>query len=133
MPNSYEDALRKAQKDLAATNIAAENLERKRAKLRQAVSILQSLMDNATTDDQSLTDAILTAVKGAKGYITTAEVMEFLQTIGLEAQNATVATILSRMVKERQLEKDAEGRKGYRWVPSYGEQLGEFLPGIKKH
>jgi Ca2+-binding EF-hand superfamily protein len=133
MADIYEQALKKAQKELAETNIAAENLERKRAKLRQTIAVLQSLMGSANVNEQSLTDAIMTFAKAANGYITTAEVMERLITMGFESENATVATILSRMVKEGQLEKDAEGRKGYRWVPSYAEEVGAFLPGIKKH
>jgi len=128
MADSYQEALRQALEDLKLMDDLAERTERRRAQLRQIIAGLQSLMSagSARTEDQSLTSAILDIVKAAEGHITASEVLERLDTAGYIANAPTVATLLSRLVKEAQLEK---GDGGYRWagVPKWAEEFGKGM------
>jgi hypothetical protein len=95
----YIETLRQAEKELADADAEAEELDRKRAKLRQTVAVLQTLTGVKVENDQSLTDAILLVVKAAPGFVTASEVMDRLFMMGFHAQTASVATILSRLAK----------------------------------
>lgn len=103
MAEPYNDALKKAKRELANCDAEAEELERKRAKLRQTVAVLQSLTGVKVQNEQSLTQAILMVLKAASGCVTAAEVVETLRTMGYDAQTPSVATILSRHLKNQQI------------------------------
>jgi hypothetical protein len=115
----YSDALKKAEKELAEADAAAGELDRKRAKLRLTVAALQSMTGVKVKSDQTLTDAILMIVKGSPGAVTATEVMDKLFMLGLQAQTASVATILSRLAKVGKIIclRDPGGSSllGYEW------------------
>jgi hypothetical protein len=117
MAEPYTDALKKAQRELAECNAAADELERKRARLRQTVAVLQSLMGIEARLDQSLTDAILMAVKASLGYVTAAQVVDLLVEMGYQVQPASVATILSRLTKNSKIihAVGPNAQTGYAW------------------
>lgn len=126
MEGTYLKALEQAERELAEADKEMENVERKRAKLRQAVKTLRSLLGRSP-EDQTITDAILEIAKSVDGYVLASEVMERIEMAGYVASAATVATTLSRLVKEKQLEKGAEG--GYRWagVPKWAHEFGKGI------
>jgi hypothetical protein len=113
----YSDAMKEAQRELADCDAAIEKLERKQAKLRQTVAVLQSLMGIEVPHEQSLTEAILMTVKASVGYVTTVQVLKMLAEMNYKVQPASVATILSRLVKNGQIASAAspQGFNGYAW------------------
>ncbi len=140
MTNTYEQALQTAQKELAECDAQAEQLERKRAKLRQTIAVLQSMLGNNAPNDESLTEAILTVVKSASDFIPAAEVMERLVTMGFSASSATVATILSRLTKVGHLLNGiGVGGNGYMWSGPTGSSsmkaktVGELRHEAQEH
>jgi hypothetical protein len=128
MDNDYEKALQRAQTELAALDTAAEELERKRAKARHAILALRSMLGLEAGNEQSLTDAILNVVKASTGFITAPMVADRLIMAGFQVQIATVATILSRLLKEGRLKKDVENNTGYIWagIPNFAEELARY-------
>jgi len=116
MINVYEKAIREAKKQLKSANEAAEKLDRRRAKLRQAIVVLQSLAGENAVDrpenNRSLTEATLEIIQAADGKLTTSEILEGLHVSGYTVNARSVATILSRFVRIRQLRKESNG---YRW------------------
>jgi hypothetical protein len=127
MEGSYLKALEQAIKDLRGVDKDLELLERKRAKLRQTIKTLRSLLGTRGTEDQTVTDVILEIVKAADGYVAASEVMEGIEMAGYIASAATVATTLSRLVKEKHLEKGPDG--GYRWagLPKWIDEFGKGI------
>jgi hypothetical protein len=125
MEGTYLKAMELAISDLRAVDKELESLERKRAKLRQTIKTLRSLLGTRGTEDQTITDVILEIVKAADGYVVASEVMEGIDMAGYVASAATVATTLSRLVKEKHLEKGPDG--GYRWagLPKWAEEFGK--------
>jgi predicted transcriptional regulator len=119
MTESYADTLERAQKELAVCDAEAQELERKRAKLRQVIGSLQSLMGIEAPSGQSLTEAILMALIGSDRYVTATEVMARLVQIGFkETQMPSVATILSRLAKSGKITTNPVGPNqltGYGW------------------
>lgn len=124
MSESYELALRSAEEELAACDAKADEVERKRAKLRQTISVLKSLLGMKAEIDESLTSAVLSVAKAADGFVTASQVMDRLVMTGFQVQTTTVATILSRLAKSGQLlaGRSAEGT-GYRWEGSAADRL----------
>lgn len=127
MERTYQKALEQAISDLRSVDKDLELLERKRAKLRQTIKTLRSLLGTRDAEDQTITDVILEIVKATDGHVAASEVMERIDTAGYVASAATVATTLSRLVKEKQLEKGPEG--GYRWAGAR-KWADEFGKGI---
>lgn len=127
MEGTYLKALEQAISDLRGVDKDLELLERKRAKLRQTIKTLRSLLGTRDAEDQTITEMILEIVKAADGYVAATEVMERIDMAGYVASAATVATTLSRLVKEKHLEKGPEG--GYRWA-GVPEWVNEFGKGI---
>jgi len=119
MTEPYSEALKKAKEELARYDAAAEEMDRKRAKLRHTISDLQSLMGIKVPHDQSLTEAILMSLMGSDRYVTAAEVMARLVQIGFrEEQMRSVATILSRLAKSGKIATNPVGPHqltGYGW------------------
>ncbi len=127
MEGTYLKALELAISDLRGVDKELELLERKRAKLRQTIKTLRSLLGTRGTEDQTVTEVILEIVKAADGYVAASEVMERIDMAGYVASAPTVATTLSRLVKEKQLEKGPEG--GYRWagVRKWADEFGKGM------
>jgi hypothetical protein len=119
MSGSYEEALKKAQQELAEADAEAEKLEKRRASLRQTVSVLQMQMgiDIFSSRSLSLTEAIVLVVKGSPGYVTVKDVMDRLFALGYSAQTPSVATILSRLHKHGKIESLIGPNRmvGYGW------------------
>lgn len=115
----YNVALTKAQKELAKCDAEAEELERKRARLRQTIASLQSTMGISVQSDESMTETILMVLKAWPGAATVSEVTERLIIFGFQAQTASVATILSRLAKNGKIEslrdQNGSGKVGYGW------------------
>ena len=65
---AYETALRQALEELAEVDRQAEEIERKRAKLRQGVAVLQTLTGDQRDQDQSVTSSILTVLNASPGH-----------------------------------------------------------------
>jgi predicted transcriptional regulator len=119
MVEPYSEALKKAKEELAEYDAAAEELERKRAKLRQTIGILQSLLGVQVPNEQSLTDAILMTLKASQGYSKTAEIMNSLVEMGFKnVQQTSVASILSRLAKNGQIISviGSDNSAGYAWT-----------------
>ncbi|MGD0293163.1 MAG: hypothetical protein ABSB30_04855 [Terracidiphilus sp.] len=125
MTDGYQRAINDARDELKLVEETIETLDRRRAQLRQAIAVLQSLTGNSSVEDRSLTEAILEIVQAAVGTRTTSEVLRTLDSMGYVANAPTVATTLSRLVKTGQLKKDGDG---YRWAGILTidlDQLGE--------
>jgi len=113
----YGEALKKAQQELADCDAAVDELERKRAKLRQTIVSLQSLMGVQVEQDQSLTDAILMTIRATPGYSRCSDVVRRLHDMGYRGHGRSVATILSRLAKTGQIVHDTspDHATGYTW------------------
>jgi len=119
MVEPYSEALKKAKEELAEYDAAAEELERKRAKLRQTIGILQSLLGVEVPNEQSLTGAILMTLKASQGYSKTGEIMKSLVEMGFKnVQQTSVASILSRLAKNGQIISviGPDNSAGYAWT-----------------
>jgi hypothetical protein len=99
MTELFRQALDQAERDLVNLDAAAEEMELKRARLRQTISVLRGQLGLPAANNPSLTDSILTVVKAWNGFATAAEVFDRLVIMGYHVQSATVASILSRMAK----------------------------------
>ena len=115
MDEPFEVALEFAKAQLAALDREAEELDRKRARARQAILVLRPFLGIKQVRGEGLTGAILDDVKGADRFLTAAQVAERLNVSGFEVKTTTVATILSRLHKAGKLKKDAE-ISGYAWA-----------------
>lgn len=126
--DDYARALKLAERELEQATLEIELLEQRRAQLQQTVGALRTLMDVAQDEERTLTDTIRIVVRAAKGYITAAEVIKGAYAMGAKfgGKNpiSTVVTILSRLHKEGELERDpATG--GYRWKKRLVDQIKE--------
>lgn len=120
MTNLYMDALKKAEQELAETDATAEELDRRRAKLRQTIAVLRSQVGIDVQPDETITDAILLVVKAWNGFVSAAEVMDRLVLMGHQVQTSTVATILSRLAKSQVViaGRGSNSNVGYAWPES---------------
>src|ERR1700691_5206781 len=114
MKTAYQRALENAEKELKSLDETARALERQRAKLRQAIAILESLLGQPTSKNQTLTDAMIDIVRAKDGYAATADVMDGLLARGYAAHPRSVATMLSKLVRDKPLRKGP--KSGYRWA-----------------
>jgi hypothetical protein len=110
----YVEALKKAQEELAECDAAARELDCKRAKLRQTIVGLQSLMGVDVQEEQphSQTEAIRSILKVTSG-LTSGQVSGRLAEMGYKPQSRSVATILSRLVKSEQITHDPNSGYSY--------------------
>jgi hypothetical protein len=116
MDEAYESALQAAVKELAECDAKADQLERRRAQLRQTIAVLQTQLGNDVRSNESMTEAILTITKAANDFITASEVVERLLKMRFNASSASVATILSRLTKAGTLLYGiGAGGNGYMW------------------
>ncbi len=123
METAYQRALEGASKELKSLDEMVYALECQRAKLRQAIAILQTLLGQPISKNQTLTDAIIDFVRAKDCYAATADVMDGLISRGYSAHPRSVATILSKLVREKQLKKGPKG--GYKWagIPKSAEEI----------
>jgi len=118
---NYQEVLRTAERELASLDVQAEHLERKRSTVRLSISVLQNMIGISARKDHTLTDAILTVVKAADGFANGPQVIDRLRTMGFPLDSAplraSVATILSRLVKTGDLLRsvDHDEGRGYTW------------------
>ncbi len=124
METEYQRALDSASKELESLDEMVAELECQRAKLRQAIAILRTLLGQPLSKTQTLTDAIIDFVKTKNGYSATTDVMDGLISTGNSAHPRSVATILCKLVREKQLMKGPKG--GYKWagIPKSAEKIG---------
>jgi predicted transcriptional regulator len=118
MVEPYNEALKKAKEELAEYDAAAEELERKRARLRQTIGILQLLLGVDVPNEQSLTGAILMILKASQGYCKATEIVKSLVEMRFKnVQQTSVATILSRLAKNGQIISaiGPDNSTGYAW------------------
>jgi hypothetical protein len=109
MKNGYQTALDGASKELKSLDEMVCTLECQRARLRQAIAILQTLLGQPISKNQTQTDAIIDFLRAKDGYAETADVIEGLISRGYSAQPRSVATILCKLVREKQLKKGPKG------------------------
>jgi hypothetical protein len=114
MKTAYQRALDNAEKELKSLDETARALECQRAKLRKAIAILESLLGQPISKNQTLTDAMIDIVRAKDGYAATADVMDGLLARGYAAHPRSVATMLSKLVREKHLKSGPEG--GYKWA-----------------
>ena len=112
--HGYQTALEDASKELKSLDEMVCTLECQRARLRQAIAILQTLLGHPISKNQTQTDAIIDFLRAKDGYAATADVIEGLISRGYSAQPRSVATILCKLVREKQLKKGPKG--GYKWT-----------------
>jgi hypothetical protein len=137
--DEYKKALAAAVKELALLDDQAALIEQRRAQLQQTIGALGTLTNVSEMEERTLTDTIRIVVKAANGYIGAADVLKGVISMGgkFGGKNAisTVVTILSRLHKDGELEREGPGG-GYRWKRplSVGEykELGERLMAINE-
>jgi hypothetical protein len=123
LKNGYQTALDSASKELKSLDEMVCTLECQRARLRQAIAILQTLLGQPISKNQTQTDAIIDFLRAKDSYAATADVIEGLISRGYSAHPRSVATILCKLVREKQLKKGPEG--GYKWarIPKSAEDI----------
>jgi predicted transcriptional regulator len=106
---AYETALRQALGELAEIEKQAEEIERKRARLRQGVAVLQTLTGDQPDQEQSVTSSILMVLNASPGPLPTVQIIQRLQSMGYTPQPTSVATLLSRLAKDGKIMKADDG------------------------
>ena len=118
--DEYKKALAAGEKELKTLNAQADLIEQHRAQLQQTIGALQTLTKVSEQEERTLTDTIRIVVKAANEYISAAEVLKGVISMGgkFGGKNAisSVVTILSRLHKEGVLEREpGVVGGGYRW------------------
>lgn len=108
--DEYTKALSAAEKELARLNAEAEGIAQRRAQLQQTISTLKTLTNGSDQEERTLTDAIRIIVKAADGYISAANVLKAAYSMGAKFSGknpkASIITILGRLVKDGELERE---------------------------
>jgi hypothetical protein len=130
--NIFNQALAAAEKELEDLDGQAEVIEQRRSQLQQTIASLKTLMNVAAGDEErTLTDTIRTVVKAATSYISAADVLKGATAMGAKfgGKNAiaSVVTILSRLHRDGELERDTSiAAGGYRWKRfSFGQRIAK--------
>jgi len=126
---AYETALRQALEELAEVDRQAEEIERKRARLRQGVAVLQTLTSDQRDQEQSVTSSILTVLNASPGPLPTAQIIQRLQSMGYTTQPTSVATLLSRLAKDGKIMKADDG---YRMTSSSTELFYDTMKKLEE-
>jgi|HubBroStandDraft_4_1064222.scaffolds.fasta_scaffold19107_2 hypothetical protein len=118
--DEYKKALDAAEKELETLDAQASLIEQRRAQLQQTIGALQTLTKVSEQEERTLTETICIVVKAATEYISAAEVLKGVISMGgkFGGKNAiaSVVTILSRLHKEGKLEREpGVVGGGYRW------------------
>jgi hypothetical protein len=107
--HEYKNALAVAQAELGRLDAKAEVIAHRRAQLQQTIAALKTLMNIQEADERTLTDTIRIVVKAANGYLSAADVLRGAVSMGatFSGKNpiASVVTILGRLVKDGELER----------------------------
>jgi hypothetical protein len=106
---AYEIALRRAVAELAEVDRQAEEIERRRAMLRQSVAVLQTLAGDQPDQERSVTSSILTILKASPGPLPTSQIIQRLVSMGHAPQATSVATLLSRLSRDGKIMKADDG------------------------
>jgi hypothetical protein len=105
----YRKALAAAEKELAKFDAMADAIAQRHAQLQQTISALKTLMNVSEQEERTLTDTIRIVVKAANGYISAADVLKGVYSMGARFSGknpkASVVTILGRLVKDGELER----------------------------
>lgn len=105
----YKKALAVAEGELARLDAKAEVIAHRRAQLLQTIAALKTLMNIEEADQRTLTDSIRIVVKAANGYLSAADVLRGVVSMGatFSGKNpiASIVTILGRLVKDGELER----------------------------
>jgi predicted transcriptional regulator len=109
MTEEYQEALRKALSELSEVERQAQQIELRRATLRQSVAVLQTLAGGRVDHDLSVTDSILTVLQANPGPLPTAQIVQRLTSMGHTPQPSSVATLLSRLAQQGKIMKTDEG------------------------
>jgi hypothetical protein len=121
MTSEYQSALSAAEKELSEVESSLAELERRKAQLRSTIAGLRSLMgEPADGEDMTLTEAIRTVLKSSTTPMNIPQIIVNLGLLGIFSasdKNATIATILNRMVRNGQAipSEIGGGRVGYSW------------------
>lgn len=133
----FKQALEAAEKELENLDWEAERIEQRRSQLQQTIASLKTLMNVAPDDEaRTLTDTIRTVVKASNGYISAADVLKGAISMGAKfgGKNAiaSVVTILSRLHRDGELERDTSvAAGGYRWKRmTFGQRIATRQPRI---
>jgi hypothetical protein len=134
---AYESALRQALNELAEVDKQAEDIERKRAKLRQSVAVLQTLAGDNREQERSVTKSIVTILRANPGPLPTVQIIQRLISMGHTPQPASVATLLSRLAQQGKITKADDG---YEWrknmlprpSPEGSHQMDAFVQRFSK-
>jgi hypothetical protein len=106
----YKKALSAAEGELAKLDAKADVIAQRRAQLQQTISALKTLMNVSEQEELTLTDTIRIVLKAANGYISAANVLKGTYSMGAKFSGknpaASVITILGRLVKEGELERE---------------------------
>jgi hypothetical protein len=107
--HEYKNALAVAQAELGRLDAKAEVIAHRRAQLQQTIAALKTLLNIQEADERTLTDTIRIVVKAANGYLSAADVLRGAVSMGatFSGKNpiASVVTILGRLVKDGELER----------------------------
>jgi hypothetical protein len=107
--NEYKNALAVAEGELARLDAKAEVIAHRRAQLLQTIAALKTLMNIEEADQRTLTDSIRIVVQAANGYLSAADVLRGVVSMGatFSGKNpiASIVTILGRLVKDGELER----------------------------
>lgn len=122
MTNTYTASLKAAEVELAECERSIETLEKERARLRQMIAVLRAKLGMDQNDNpKTLTDAILLVLKATREMecITASDVVSRLTEMQIDAPPRSVATILSRLYKERRIDSYLDRPGGslvaYQW------------------
>ena len=106
----YRRALSVAEKELSRLNAEANVIAQRQAQLQQTISTLKTLTNVSEEGERTLTDVIRIIVKAANGYISAAEVLKSAYSMGAtfsgKNPKASIITILGRLVKDGELERE---------------------------
>ena len=115
--DDYKNALEAAEKELADLEVKGEVIAQRRAQLQQTIGALKTLMNISEQEERTITDTIRIVMKAANGYVAPAQVLKNVLAMGVKFSSknaiASVVTILGRLHKEGELERDPLGR--YKW------------------
>jgi hypothetical protein len=127
--NEYRRALESAEKELAKTEGQLEVLGQRKAQLQQTIGALKTLMNVSEQEEHTLTDTIRIVVKAANGYISAANVLTGVLGMGARfgGKNAlaSVVSILSRLHKDGELEREQLVGGRYRWKGLRNAKTGQ--------
>ncbi|MGD0571232.1 MAG: hypothetical protein ABSA78_22795 [Candidatus Sulfotelmatobacter sp.] len=130
--DDYKKALEAAEKELADLEVKAEVVTQRRAQLQQTIGALKTLMNISEQEERTITDTIRIVLKATNDYIVPADVLKQVLAMGVQFSSknaiASVVTILGRLHKDGELQRDMLGR--YRWNRPSANALADRVYGV---